>query len=46
MKRKQLLFKEAVCKNSISLIKLFVFGMSLRVRLRVNLLVSDFQWQV
>ena len=43
MKRKHLLFKEAVCKNSISLIKLFVFGMSLRVRPRVNFLVSDFQ---
>ena len=43
MKRKHLLFKEAVCKNSISLIKLFVFGMCLRVRPRVNFLVSAFQ---
>ena len=46
MKRKHLLFKEAEGKNSISLIKLFVFGMSLRVRPRVNFLVSDFQYQV
>ena len=36
MKRKHLLFKDAVCKNSISLIKLFVFGMCLRVRPRVK----------
>ena len=43
MKRKHLLFKEAVCKNRISLIKLFVFGMCLRVRPRVNFLVSAFQ---
>ena len=40
MKRKHLLFKEAVCKNSISLTKLFVFGMNLRVRPRFNIFSS------